>query len=156
MLYFLIILFVPLLHLHLRCDAHHVDNIHYANISIDSSGRCAIAPGSLTVIRRDQLVHAVVRLAALDRLLAVVRPLRELIGPVHPVDTRIYVVLVACSDLQDTGNPVIARLLPLLHWVVVVDGLLPLDAKVIRDVDKAFAKVLDPINCVIERTSMLV
>ena len=108
------------------------------------------------MIRRDQLVHAVVRLAALDRLLAVVRPLRELIGPVHPVDTRIYVVLVACSDLQDTGNPVIARLLPLLHWVVVVDGLLPLDAKVIRDVDKAFAKVLDPINCVIERTSMLV
>jgi hypothetical protein len=98
-LYFLIILLVPLLHLSLRCDAHHVDNIHYANVSIDSSGRCTAVPGLLTVIRRDQLVRAVVRLAALDRLLAVVRPLRELIGPVHPVDPRIHMMLVACADL---------------------------------------------------------
>ena len=43
-------------------------------------------------------VTAVVRLAALDCLLAVARPLRKLIGPVHPVDARIYVVLVACAD----------------------------------------------------------
>ena len=98
-LYFLVILFVPLLHLRLRCDAHHVDNIHYANVRIDSSASCAAAPGLLTVIRGDQLVHAVVRLAAPDRLLAVARSLRELIGPVHPVDARIYVVLVACADL---------------------------------------------------------
>ena len=40
-----------------------------------------------------------VRLAAPDRLLADARPLRELIGPVHPADARVNVVLVARADL---------------------------------------------------------
>ena len=110
----------------------------------------------LTVVGRDQLVQAVVWLAALDRLPAVVGALRELVGPVHPVDPGIHMVLVARADLQDAGHPVVVRLLPILHRLVVVDGLLPLDAKVVGDVDEALAKVLDPINCAKKRTRVLV
>jgi hypothetical protein len=152
---FLLIFFVPLLYLRLRCDAQYVDNIHCASIIIDSSTSSAAGQGSLTVIRGDQLVYAVVRLAASNHLLAVVRPLREFIGPVHPVDTRIYMVFVACAYFQDAGNPVTVRLLPPLRRVVVVDGLLPLDAGVICDVNKALTKVFNPINCTTQRTMLI-
>jgi hypothetical protein len=55
------------------------------------------------------------------------------------------VVLVARADLEDAGNPVVIRLLPRVHRLVV--SFLALDAGVVRDVDEAFAKVLDPIDC---------
>lgn len=72
--------------------------------------------------------------------------LRELVGPVHPIDSCIDVVLVACADFQDARNPVVVRLLPRLHWLVVVDGFLAFDAEVVRDVDEAFAEILDSIH----------
>ena len=110
----------------------------------------------LTVIRRDQLVHAVVLLTALNRFSAIVCSLRELVGPVHPIDSCIHVVLVACADFQDARNPVVVRLLPGLHRFVVIDGFLALDAEVVRDVDEAFAEVLDSIHCASGQALLLV
>lgn len=108
----------------------------------------------LTVVGRDQLVHAVVWLAAVDYLLAVVRPLWELVRPVHPVDSRVNVVFVAGADLQDAGDPVVVGLRHRVHRLIA--GFLALDAGVVCDVDEAFAKVFYSVDCATERTSLLV
>ena len=83
----------------------------------------------------------------MDYLLAVVRPLRELIGPVHPINARIHVVFVASANLQDAGNPVVVRLLPRAHRFVVVGGFLSLNARVVCDVDETLTEVFYSIDC---------
>lgn len=110
----------------------------------------------LTVVGGNQLVQAVVGLAALDRLPAVVCSLRKLVRPVHPVDSRIHVVFVARANLQDAGDPIIVGFLPILHRLVVVDSFLALDARVVCDIDKSFAEILDPIDCATKQMATLV
>lgn len=97
------------------------------------------------MIRSDQLGIAVVRLATLDRLLAVVSTWGKLVRPVHPVNSGIDVVLVTSSDLENARNPFIIRLLPWLHGI---SGcvLLPLYRGLIRNINKAFTVVLDAID----------
>lgn len=147
-LYLLVVFFVPLFHLRLRGDAHDVDDIHCVDVSISGiTPWYAPQLSMLTMIRGNQLVHAMVLLAALDCFPPIMGSLRELVGPVHPVDSGIHVVFVARADFQDACNPVVVRLLPGLHGFVVIDSFLALDAEVVRDVDEAFAEVLDPIHC---------
>ena len=93
----------------------------------------------------DQLVCAMVLLTPLNSLLAIVCAVRELVGPVHPVDAGIDVVLIAGTDLKNASNPVIVRLLPGLHYLA--GTLLSLNARVVCNVDESFAEILDPINC---------
>jgi hypothetical protein len=102
-----------------------------------------------TVVGRDQLVDAVVGLASLHTLLPVDGPCGKLVGPVHPVYPGVYVVLVASPDFQDTRHPVVIRLLYGLHGGLACHGLLSLDRRLVRNVNEAFAKVLDAVDCVL-------
>ncbi len=106
----------------------------------------------LTVVRGDQLVGAVVWLAPLNTPLAVGCALRELVRPVHPINAGVDVVLVAGTNLEDAGNPVVVRPLPRL-----VDGsarsstFLSLDAGVVGDINEALAEILDAIDYSVKR-----
>jgi hypothetical protein len=64
-----------------------------------------------TVVGSDQFVDAMVRLATLNLLLAVNGVRREFIGPVHPVDACIDVMLIRSTDLKDARYPLIVILL---------------------------------------------
>jgi len=55
-------------------------------------------------------------------------------------------MLIACADLEDTGHPVVLGLLSRKHRLAVSDRLLALDTRIIRDVDEAFAKILDAVD----------
>lgn len=57
----------------------------------------------------DQFISAVIRLTALNRLLAINGTGRKLVGPVHPVNTCVNMVLIGSSDLEDARNPFIVR-----------------------------------------------
>jgi hypothetical protein len=90
-----------------------------------------------------------VRLAPLDKLVAIASALRQLIWPIHPKDPGVDVVLVAGADLENAGNPVVGR--PLegswLFALCIGQVLLPLDARIVGHEDEALAKVLRVINC---------
>lgn len=95
------------------------------------------------MVGRDELVDAVVRLAARARhKLAVVLGLhRQLLGPVHPVDARVDVVLVRRADLQDAADPLVGH--PLPHAVLVhLDLVVRRRRHAVGDVDEALAEVL--------------
>ena len=67
-----------------------------------------------------ELVHTMVGLAALDSFLPIVSTRRELIRPVHPVDSSIDMVLITGADLQYACYPVVVRLLSRLLQLVLV------------------------------------
>lgn len=94
------------------------------------------------MIRSDQLVLAVVGLAALDVLLAVQGVSRQLIWPIHPVDAGVNVVLIAGADLEDARDPIVVRVRPRPHRLVVGTSLLPLDGALVCDKDVIVAKIL--------------
>lgn len=71
------------------------------------------------MIRSNQLILAMVGLATGDIFLAIERVCRQLIGPVHPVDSGVYMVLIASTYLEDSSNPVVVRLQPQPHLVPV-------------------------------------
>lgn len=96
------------------------------------------------MVGRDQFVGAVVRLPALNPLLPVSRPRREVLRPVHPINPGVDVVLVAGADLQNARNPLVLG--PPPRTVLRIGILLALDAGIVRNVDEAFTKVLGPID----------
>lgn len=57
----------------------------------------------------DQFISAVIRLTTLYRFLAIDGTRRKLVGPVHPVNTCVNMVLIGSSDLEDARNPFIVR-----------------------------------------------
>jgi hypothetical protein len=63
------------------------------------------------------------------------------------------VVLVACADLQDAGDPIVIGFLPRVHRFIA--GFLPLDTGVICDIDEAFTEVFYSIDYATERPVML-
>lgn len=101
----------------------------------------------LTMIGGNQLIHAVVWLPVLNCPSAIVGALWKLIGPVHPVNPGVDVVLITCTYLENTGNPIVIRLLPWLHRLTAAHCLLPLDARVVGNVNETFAEVLDAVDC---------
>lgn len=103
------------------------------------------------MVRRNQLVLTVVRLATLNRPLSIYGAGRELIGPVHPVDTRVDVVLIGRPNLQDAGNPIIIRFAYGCRISCTRGSSLALDGRLVRDEDKALAIVFGPINYGIQR-----
>lgn len=144
---YLVVFLVPLLHLCLRRDAPYIDDIHYALVSmlwcwLRRSDRL------LTVIGCDQLMSPVVWLAALKCLLAAVRPLRQVVGLVHPTHSRKHLMFIGRADFQDPGNPVDLRLLPVLHGLAIVHRLLLLDTRLVCDGDEVFVSKSGPTNCV--------
>ena len=96
------------------------------------------------MVRRDQLMGAVVRLSALHPLLPVGRTRREVLRPVHPINPGVDMVLVAGANLQNARNPLILG--PPSRTVLRIGILLALDAGVVRHVDEAFTEVLGPID----------
>jgi len=70
----------------------------------------------------------------------------KLVGPVHPVNPGVDVVFITCTNLKNTGNPIVVRLLPRLHRLTAAYCFLPLDARVVGNVNKTFAEVLDAVN----------
>ena len=91
-----------------------------------------------------QLVTPMIRLPALDIFLPILGARGQLIGPIHPVNSGIYVMFVDGTDLENPGNPIIVRSLPRLHRFVWV--LLSLNCRAVGDEDEAFAVVLDPVH----------
>ena len=134
--FYLLASFVPLLHCRLGGDGVNIDDVHRV---MSVSARQEYAPLSklLTVVGRNEFIHPVVWLAASDTPRAVVGPLWKLVWPVHPVDSCVDVVPVACADLQDACDPVGHGFLSRLHRLVPVRDLLLRDATIICDVDKA-------------------
>jgi hypothetical protein len=52
-------------------------------------------------------------------------------------------MLIARPDLEDSGYPVIVRLLP--RWSGLAGVLLALDRRIVGNKDKAFAIILDSV-----------
>lgn len=96
------------------------------------------------MIGRNQLVLAVIRLSPTNRSLPLLGALRQLVGPIHPIDTGIDVMLVARADFEDPSYPIIIRLLPRLSRLA--GFFLALDGRIVGDEDKAFAVVLDTVH----------
>lgn len=96
------------------------------------------------MVRSDQLILAVVGLPATDVFLAVESIRRQLVGPVHPVDAGVNVVLVAGADLEDAGNPVVVRVRPRARLRLA--RLLALDGARVRDEDVVVTKILGAID----------
>jgi hypothetical protein len=65
-------------------------------------------------------------LAALNCLLAVDGTRRQFVGPVHPVNACINIVLIGSANLEDTRNPLIIRLFiatfAIIYNLWVLDG----------------------------------
>ena len=97
-----------------------------------------------TMIRSDQLIIAMVRLAALNGLFAVECSIREFVRPVHPINTRIDVVLIRSTDLEDTRDPVIIALL--VNTLAVTLSLLLFNRYLVGNIDKAFTIILDTVD----------
>jgi hypothetical protein len=57
----------------------------------------------------DQFISAVIWLTTLYRLLAIDGTGGKLVGPVHPINTCVNMVLIGSSDLEDARNPFIVR-----------------------------------------------
>lgn len=96
------------------------------------------------MIRGDELVNPMIRLPTLDKSLAILGSCGDLIWPIHPVHSGVDVVLITCSYLEDSGHPVVVRLLPRL--LSFARGSLSLDGGVVRYEDETFAKILDAIH----------
>jgi hypothetical protein len=73
----------------------------------------------------DQLVSTMIRLAALNCFLAVDGTRRQFVGPVHPVNACINMVLIGSANLEDARNPLIIRLF--VTTFAIICGLLVLD-----------------------------
>lgn len=96
------------------------------------------------MIGRDQFMRTVIVLPALETGVAITRSLRQLLRPVHPADPGIPVVGIDGADLHNVCNPgSVSR--PGLHCVVVVHVVLPRNADLVCDVNKALVGVLHPI-----------
>jgi hypothetical protein len=96
------------------------------------------------VIRRDELINSVVGLSPSGISLSVASVIGQFVGPVHPVDSGIDMMLIASSDLENARNPILLRLLPVhdlggVAWSV--------DSGAVGDKDEALTKVLDAIDC---------
>lgn len=98
-----------------------------------------------TVVGGNKLVTPVVWLPSLDVFLPILSARGQFIGPIHPVYSCIYVMLVARTNLENPSNPIIIRSLPWLHRFVWV--LLALDSGAVGDKDEAFAVVFDTVHC---------
>lgn len=105
------------------------------------------------MIGRNQLIHAVIWLPALNPPRAILGPSRELVGPVHPANQGIYMVLIACADLQNIRNPVGVGLLPSLRRLLGVHILPLLDAGVVCDVNEVPHSVFQPVDYAMLATS---
>lgn len=96
------------------------------------------------MIRCDQLVGSMIPLSPLNKLFPVLRTSWQFVRPIHPVDARIHVVLVARSDLKNSCDPIVVRLLPRLErfaWI-----LLPFDRRAVGHKYEAFAPILDAVD----------
>ena len=98
-----------------------------------------------TVVGGDQFLSAVVRLATLNSLLAVEGSGRQLIGPVHPVDAGVNVMLIGSTNLEDARDPVIIVLLKTTFAITL--SLLLLNGKLVGNLNEPFAVVLDVVDC---------
>lgn len=97
------------------------------------------------MIRSDQLIVAMIRLAAVNGLFTVECSIREFVRPVHPINTCIDVVLIGSTDLEDTRDPVIIALL--VNTLAVTLSLLLFNRYLVGNIDKAFTIILDTIDC---------
>jgi hypothetical protein len=98
-----------------------------------------------TVVGGDQFLSAVVRLATLHSLFAVMGSARQLIGPVHPVDAGVNVMLIGSTNLEDARDPVIIVLLKATFAITLI--LLLLNGKLVGNLNEPFAVVLDAVDC---------
>ena len=100
------------------------------------------------MVRSNQLLGAMVRLAPADYFIAVLGSLGQLVGPVHPEYARVHVMLVACTDLQDARDPIVLRPLERnrLPRLGIGKVLLLFNASLVGHIDEALAKVLDVIH----------
>lgn len=98
-----------------------------------------------TMIRSDQLIVAMVRLAALNSLFAVECSIREFVRPVHPINACIDVVLIGSTDLEDTRDPVIIALL--VNTLAITLSFLLFNCYLVGNIDKAFTVILDTVDC---------
>jgi hypothetical protein len=98
-----------------------------------------------TMIRSNQFIVTMVRLAALDSLLAVHRSIRQFIGPVHPINACIDVVLIGSTDLEDARDPVVITLL--VNTLAITLSFLLFNGYLVGNIDKAFTVILDTVDC---------
>lgn len=97
------------------------------------------------MIGGDQLIHTVIRPPAPRLAPAIASISWKLIRPVHPVDSGIDVVFIACSNLQDICNPMVVDLVG-LHRLVIAYSPLTLDARLVCNVEEASYRVLHPMH----------
>ena len=105
-----------------------------------------------TVVGCHELINSMVRLPALNRLLAVDCSRWKLIRPIHPVDPGINVMFVTRTYLQDACYPVVVGLFSWLERVLVGNRLLSLDSRFVCDVYEALTEVFDLVHCVLSVT----
>lgn len=98
-----------------------------------------------TVVGSNQFVSAMVRLAALNSLLAVKGPNRKFVGPVHPIDACINVMLIGSTDLEDARDPVINTLL--VNTFASILSFLLFNGYLVSDMNESFAIIFDTADC---------
>jgi hypothetical protein len=78
------------------------------------------------VVGGDQFLSTVIWLTALDFLLSVGGTTRQFVGPVHPVNACINMVVIGSSYVQDARNPLTIPVFMAISFIVcdifMVDG----------------------------------
>lgn len=98
------------------------------------------------MVRSNELIKPVIGLTTRDIFLSIKCVRRQLIGPVHPIDAGIDVVLIASTYLKDSCNPVIVRFCPRYHLFPIGSRFLALDGALIRNEDVVVAKVFGTVH----------
>lgn len=104
------------------------------------------------MIRRDQFATAVVRLPTPSILFPIHAVFGKFVGPVHPINTGVYMVLVGGSDLENSCNPV---LFAAEHGspgrLLAFQSFMALNGELVGDVYKIFIVVFDTVYFTIQR-----
>ena len=97
------------------------------------------------MVGSDQLISTMIGLTAPNSLLVADGARGQLLGPVHPVNACIYMVLIGSTNLKDVCNPFIIRLFAATFAITC--SLLKIDGRLVGDRDKAPTIVFVAINC---------
>lgn len=98
------------------------------------------------MVGRDQFILSMVGLTSLDGLLSIKSTHGQLVWPVHPINARVDVMLIARANLQNPSNPVIVTLSPRAELLFVGERFLTLDGVLVGDEDVVVAEVFRSVD----------